>query len=51
MTQDQDASSSAYPIMNSFLLNTEIAMRTNLIPTPDSNKRLTLLKDELLTNK
>ncbi|GER39104.1 DNA-directed RNA polymerase [Striga asiatica] len=32
---NQDASSSAYQIMSYFLLNEEMAMRTNLLPSPD----------------
>lgn len=33
VTQDQDASSSAYQIMSYFLLDVDLAKRTNLIPT------------------
>lgn len=36
MPLTQDASASAYQIMNYFLLDEELAERTNLIPFPDN---------------
>lgn len=46
----QDASASAYQIMSYFLLNTEMARRTNLIPSPSNEIQdlYSCLKDEIM---